>query len=208
MAKATSNAKKPLSRYRMMFRFWMDGNKNDELAIADYLEEMKHRRSLTATIRDAVRLIQDLRQQRLDVLFQLFPWINAWLEERAEAIAAAKSRTSGGDNSGGNIIDLQAQINRLENLLLQQVSGGAGMLMMAKEPQLKALPVPRILPDEPTISIRAASSGNVTTNFMKSLGALGVALKPAPSDSGIRKMAVQPLAAPNFDDLDEAKPLA
>ena len=127
MAKTASKAKKRKPKsYRMMFRFWMDAGKDDESIIADYCEEQKSKRSFTSTMRDALRLIMDLRQQRLDVLFELFPFVNAWLEERAEAIANGKNKVSGGDDSGGNIINLSAKIERLESLLLSQTSSGGG----------------------------------------------------------------------------------
>jgi hypothetical protein len=173
MAKPAAKSKRKPKAYRLMFRFWMNTSKDNELAVADYLEEMKSGRALTSTIRDAITLIQDLRAQRLDVLFTLFPWVNGWLEERAEAIATAKNKPSGGDDSGGNIINLSAKIERLESLLLSQTSGGNGLLMLAKEAQMKALPAPRVLPDEPTIQIaKAQGGGNAAENFMRSLGAM------------------------------------
>lgn len=207
MARASKNAKKPHPpRYRMMFRFWMDAGKDDELAIADYCEEQKSKRSFTSTMRDAIRLIMDLRQQKLDVLFQLFPWVNAWLEERAEAIASTKRTGNNGDDSGGNVIDLAAQIARLENLLLQQASGGSGLLMAAKQEKIRALPAPRSAPDmEDTTLInitKMTGSTDITGNFLQAMSTIsGVDFAPAPAQSsGIKKMAVQPLTAPSFDD--------
>ncbi|GAB5426316.1 MAG: hypothetical protein Crog4KO_34630 [Crocinitomicaceae bacterium] len=63
--------------HRIMFRFWLDIVKPDELKIADTIEILKNERSFTQTIRDGIRLIFDLKQGKLDVLFELFPWVRA-----------------------------------------------------------------------------------------------------------------------------------
>jgi hypothetical protein len=206
MAKARQYAKK---RYRMMFRFWLDGNKDEQLAIADYCEGLKHERSFTATLRDALRLIQDLRQQRLVVLFELFPWANAWLEERAEAIASSKTSSGDGDDSGGKIINLTAKIERLEQLLLERSTAG-GMLMAAHEQQRRALPAPRPDLEDTQIAISRVKTDTtaVAQNFMRSLSAMsGTDFTPATkSSSGIKSLAIPQLAAPSFND-DDTLPL-
>jgi len=99
--------------YRMMFRYWLDATKDDELALADFCEELKQERSFVSTIRQALTLIRDLRAGRLDSLFALFPWILGWMEERAEAIAEAKIRADG----GGYPEQLEGYLERIERLL-------------------------------------------------------------------------------------------
>ena len=69
------------------WKFWLDVEKANESTISDYRGQLKERRQYTSIIRDALRLIRDLRQESLNVLFELFSWINIWLEERAQAIA-------------------------------------------------------------------------------------------------------------------------
>lgn len=99
--------------YRMMFRYWLDAAKDDELALADYCEDLKQTRSFTSTIRQALTLVRDLREGRLDSLFAMFPWILGWLEERAEAIAEAKLRAN-----GSQIDELGSKLEHIERLLI------------------------------------------------------------------------------------------
>lgn len=72
---------------RPRFQFWFRARNPKEAELADYCEQLHEQRLFNPTIRDGLELIRDLRQQRLDVLFRLFPWVNAYIEERAEAIA-------------------------------------------------------------------------------------------------------------------------
>lgn len=63
--------------HRLMFRFWLDLFKPEEEAIADTIELLKNERSFSKTIRDGIKLITNLREGKLDVLFELFPWVKA-----------------------------------------------------------------------------------------------------------------------------------
>lgn len=63
--------------HRLMFRFWLDIFKSEEAEIADTIENLKNERSFTQAIRDGIRLICNLRDGKLDVLFELFPWVKA-----------------------------------------------------------------------------------------------------------------------------------
>ena len=63
--------------YRLMYRFWLDMEKPEEELIADKIEHLKNERSFTSVIRDGIRLVCDLREGKLDVLFELFPWVRA-----------------------------------------------------------------------------------------------------------------------------------
>src|SRR5262245_27698653 len=66
--------------YRLMQKFWLDVTKQDEYELAAEATELRKKRLWASTIRDALRLILDLRQGRLDVLFELFPWVKAKFE--------------------------------------------------------------------------------------------------------------------------------
>jgi len=63
--------------YRIGFKFWLNIDKPNQLEIADTIELLKNERSFTQTIRDGIRLVCDLRNGKLDVLFELFPWVRA-----------------------------------------------------------------------------------------------------------------------------------
>jgi len=76
--------------YRKRFPFWFDLHKPDELELAQYVVEQKSTRMYSATIRDAIRLIRDLRQRKFDVLFQLFPWIREWMDAEIRASVAVE----------------------------------------------------------------------------------------------------------------------
>ena len=59
----------------MKFTFWLDATKADEDELIDQIEILKQQRLFAKTIRDGIRLICDLRAGQVDVLFELFPWV-------------------------------------------------------------------------------------------------------------------------------------
>lgn len=63
------------SRYRVIHKFWLGITKPDEDRLDEQIRELKRSRKFTTVIRDALRLIVDLRAGRLNVLFELFPWV-------------------------------------------------------------------------------------------------------------------------------------
>ena len=93
------------NRFRLRFTFWLDMQKADEAELADTIEELKQKRTFVSTVRDGIRLICDIRAGRIDVLFELFPWVKEGLQT-----VSAQPVESG----------LQEQITRLEALLLAQ----------------------------------------------------------------------------------------
>lgn len=229
--------------HRIGFKFWLNMNKADEEAIADQIELLKNERSFTEVIRDGIRLICDLRKGKLDVLFELFPWVRAefmdymreiqiiptnpssdtmhvpaqsiepqtlesqqaWLEaeqERLEAerkwheqrmkdaekaleaerkkIEAERSQTQG---------ILQQQLQRLEELLLQQgnkpISGGLQPIgssggSPAQNNSIKQIgglkplaPPPTDDDDDDLLTVsKAKGNGNAAVNFLASMQAL------------------------------------
>src|SRR5262245_40355436 len=60
---------------RLQFRFWLDKFRPDENELAQYVSTLKKKRRFAQTIRDALRLIRDLQQGRVEVLLALFPWV-------------------------------------------------------------------------------------------------------------------------------------
>lgn len=100
------------SRYRLRFPFWLDMNKPQERELADTVEILKNERLFASTIRDGIRLICDLRAGRLDVLFELFPWV------KSEFLEYMRSLNGNGDSNAGD--DLRQQLDRLERLIMEQ----------------------------------------------------------------------------------------
>jgi hypothetical protein len=64
-------------RFRLRFTFWLDMLKEGELAVAEAIQKLKVDRLFAETVRDGIRLVCDLRDGKLDVLFELFPWVRA-----------------------------------------------------------------------------------------------------------------------------------
>ena len=96
------------SRYRVMHKFWLDITKNTEEWLDEQITQLKQQRAYTEAVRDGLRLILDLRAGRLDVLFELFPWVRAEFLDYMQALQPASDHA------------LQKRLDSLETLLLQQ----------------------------------------------------------------------------------------
>ena len=97
------------NRFRLRFTFWLDLLKPEKNHYSPIRSNIfKNDRSFAGTIRDGIRLICDLRQGKLDVLFELFPWVRAEFMEYIQSIQPQKSPAE---------LDLQQQLERLEQLL-------------------------------------------------------------------------------------------
>ena len=91
--------------YRIMQKFWLDVSKHDERELAQQIVELKDRRAFARSIRDALKLFLDLKQGKVAVLCELFPWV----KEAFQSAPVAPVEQG-----------LQEQIARLETLLLAQ----------------------------------------------------------------------------------------
>ncbi len=60
-------------RGRVMF--WLNGANESDIQLWHWILDLKSRRQFTQTLRDAMRLIRDLRNGDTDVLLELFPHI-------------------------------------------------------------------------------------------------------------------------------------
>ena len=77
----------------------LDLNKTDERQLFNYAADLKSKRNWASTFRDALRLIRDLRAGNLDVLFELFPWIENALLDAVEVGMESSSGTLGASSS-------------------------------------------------------------------------------------------------------------
>ena len=91
-------------RYRVMHRFWLDIQKEQEDELDEKLHALKAARKFQSAVRDALRLLLDLRAGRTDVLFELFPWVKTDLQQSE----------SPGEKA------LREQLARIEQQLIQQ----------------------------------------------------------------------------------------
>lgn len=64
---------------RLRFMFWLDLSKEDEFVLSQHIRELKLERTFVKAVRDGLRLVNDLKNGRTDVLRELFPWV---LEQR------------------------------------------------------------------------------------------------------------------------------
>ena len=147
---------------REKFKFWLDTGKDDELLIAGQIGELKRERLFTSTIRNGIRLICDLKEGHLDVLFELFPWVRAEFLEYMQSLQPQKTAGE---------IELQKRMERMEHLLLEQ--GNVPIASTAGSP--KSLTTPKLdasLPDEVDDNLLmvklAKSDGNSAQNFLNS----------------------------------------
>jgi hypothetical protein len=140
---------------RGRFTFWLDYNKDEELLLAETINELKHTRLFSKSIRDGIRLVNSLRKGKLDVLFELFPWV------KAEFLAGVQPKETAGEKA------LREQLQRLENLLLEQ--GNRPISLPAKStitiPEIGE--IPSIFVEEPT-----TNPGETRANFAASMGDL------------------------------------
>jgi hypothetical protein len=152
------------NRFRLRFTFWLDLLKPEEEQLADQIEVLKNDRSFAGTIRDGIRLISDLRAGRLDVLFELFPWVRAEFLEYVQSLQPPKNSAES---------ELERQLARLEALLLQQgnISVAAAKPLANIGP--KSMSVPKFsVPDDDDVvlEVRAdTSSSNSAQNFINSM---------------------------------------
>ena len=149
----------PVKGTRERFMFWLDLNSDNDFEVADMITQLKSARRFTSTIRDGIRLICDLRVGRLDVLFELFPWV------KAEFIAGVQP----------DIAPLADKLDRLEALVMEQGSGNGNGLYGANPEGPKAIPAPNIEApvfdddDDFEIEIRADTSTDAAQNFIDSM---------------------------------------
>jgi len=105
----TCNPRKP--RQRWQFKFWLNSNDDDDLAIADLIGALKRQRLFQQSIRDGLRLVWDLRAGRTDVLLELFPGIREALPqvsagETMNAMLRELSEIKAHMNAGGGVMPI------------------------------------------------------------------------------------------------------
>jgi len=207
---------------RQRFMFWLDHDKPEEKQIAEEILLLKTAGLFARTIRDGIRLIQDLRAGRVDVLHELFPWVL----EQQEPVSPPAHAHQLTDNT-----KLTTQLERLEKLLLTQ-----GAVPISNGEKATESPIPlrkesrqeqRIDPDSIEFEITRSTqseTNNSAWNFMISSAALqgnydnlpptvinyGIETGRIPADTitkksvaaGPKAMNVPQFEPPAFDDLD------
>jgi hypothetical protein len=146
--------------YRKMYKFWLNLENDSEYTVAEHVEKLKADRSFTRTIRDGIRLICDLRAGRLDILFELFPWV------KAELIAGVQTHETAGEKA------LKDQLKRIEQQLLQQGHTPVQLPSSTSEASPKSMRVPQFdTPnfDDDDLVLKKDTSTDSAKNFLQSM---------------------------------------
>ena len=101
-------------RYRVRFDFHLNIAKSDENELVQIIANLKSIGLFSKTIRDGIRLICDLRDGNLDVLFELFPWVRAEFLEYMTSVQPQKSDTE---------LVISDQLARIETMLSTNGNG-------------------------------------------------------------------------------------
>jgi len=157
-------------RYRMRYDFQLNVAKEEELAIAEQIIELKGQGRYSKTVRDGIRLVSDLHAGSLDVLFELFPWVRADFLEYMTSVQPPKSDTE---------THIQKQLARIEALLahgeaMPTTSRSASGVGEPKAMRVPASAAPDSEDDDNDMLLvaKAASSSNATQNFLNSISRL------------------------------------
>jgi hypothetical protein len=152
-------------RYRMRYDFQLNVAKADEQAIAEQIAVLKDQGLYSKTVRDGIRLVSDLRDGNLDVLFALFPWVRAEFLEYVGAVQPPKSEAEAA---------IAKQLARIEELLANDKSlspvelgqGGGGPRKM----NAPSVPAPKVDDDDSDLlQVKKSDSGGASAqNFLNS----------------------------------------
>jgi len=142
------------------------------------IKTLKSKRAFSAVVRDGIRLIVDLREKNLDVLYELFPWV---IDRLAQEQVVIQSPPAPQNNKA-----LEDKIARLEDLILE-ITRGTLMIQAQSTGQQpdsnrtgqltgKPLAAPQFaLPnwdeedDTPTVIINKSNDMSSAANFVTAL---------------------------------------
>jgi hypothetical protein len=143
---------------RGRYMFWLDFNKDDELLLAETIDELKRKRSFIKTLRDGIRLICNLREGKVDVLFELFPWV------KAEFIAGIQPQETAGERA------LREYLERIERQLLAGSTGANPKPLSGPKPlNVPKFAAPAPDDDDDLIVVKKDTSNQGVQNFLDSL---------------------------------------
>jgi hypothetical protein len=143
--------------------FWLNVKKDDENQLANLIDELKQARMFSRVVRDGIRLMVDLWHGNLDLLLELFPWVEDAFYQRF--IEQQPTET----------VSIQEQLHHLERLLLEQGSQPISSIAATNgnpKPLLPdSKPRPLEIPDDDDLQLvvkQAASDGKASQNFLDS----------------------------------------
>jgi len=152
---------------RRHWRFWININDPGQEELNRFCEWASEQRKLAQLIRDGLRLMGTLREGRVDVLIEMFPFV---LQALTPSVSSEPSRSG----------DTDKRLERIEQLLLENNQGTTYQMNGIGGAGPKALNVPKIsLPafddddDMDTLVIQASTlKVDTAANFLSSLTGL------------------------------------
>ena len=126
---------------RIKFNFWLDKNKDDELLVAERIDELKKRRGFASVLRDGIMIVSELREGRVDLLLKLYPWV-------VDVIRSSVATQSVADD------ELRRQIADLKLMMLERGT-------IASIPSHYSLMQPNIAP--PVLTAKTAPGVDAST---------------------------------------------
>lgn len=149
---------------RNMVRFWLDMRKDDESFLHEFVQDLKSQRLFAATIRNALLLIYDLREGRVDMLLEMFPFVR-------EAVRAADSGSDDGQK------EIHRRLDGIEQWMATYVSSNNRVMSDVPAGAPKPLgglrPVtPRRDDDDDVLVLKKSDGKESVENFLKSAMAL------------------------------------
>jgi len=159
---------------RPRFNFWLDLSKNIDYEISQLIAQLKENRLFTQTIRDGIRLICDLRAGKLDVLFELFPWVRAeflkYMEDlQAKPVVAAPTFAPDVEKYLQEILEKLDKPAAPEPSIMKPMNNGLKQIG-----GLKSIAAARYDEDDDDLLVvqSAKGDGSATQNFLKAMRAL------------------------------------
>jgi len=193
--------------YRLMFRFWLDANKDDEYELAEDIEQLKQERSFSRAIRQGLMLWQSLKNKDVGYLLELFPFVAEALQSENNSLISGNSGDSGTNTPDSEITALRADIQRLEQALLSERV--PQQIHMAKQLASPATPE-YTLNDLPVLQAKKSkSTGQSRQNLLNAMSSISKAPEitikldtPPQLSGGILAGSEKPLSEPVFDSLE------
>lgn len=133
---------------RKLYQFWVDGSKPDLKPVIKQFNYWRNHRKLTNWILNMWRLWEDLSQDRLDVLFELFPQFIDKLHSNTELLDEVRGLRQ-------DFKDIKFAPVQVQTVGLKPMSG------------VKELPMPTFN-DEDTIVLVRDQTSNASAAFLES----------------------------------------
>lgn len=134
-----------MARYK--FNFWLDCDKDDELLVAEQVNELKRKRSFSSVLRDGIMIVSELRQGKVDLLLKLYPFVADMIRQATPPPAP--------DNS-----DIERQIAELKRIIMEQ---GGITAPPANYPVMKSPTAPPVAAVQ---AAQAADASTISDNFL------------------------------------------